>query len=254
MYRVLDLFAGIGGFSLGLERTGGFETVAFCEICEKARKVLKKHWAETPMYGDIMELTNETLKADGVVPNVITAGFPCTDISGAQQHKPTGIDQPRSGLWKECARLIGEVRPAWCIIENVPLLRRRGLSVVLNDLHKVGYNAEWHCIPACAVGAPHQRDRIWITAVAHPNEPRLERRLRSILQERPSELPIGAGGSCARRLSDYWESESSVLRVAPRLPGDVDRLKQLGNTVLPQIPQLIGEAILSDTSIQRDME
>ena len=251
-HKVLELFAGIGGFSLGLERTGGFETIAFCEQDEKAKLVLNKHWPDVPIYDDVKELTGDRLAADGIVPTVITGGFPCTDISGAQQHKPTGIDQPRSGLWKHYARLIKELRPKWCIIENVPLLRRRGLAVVLSDLWKVGYNAEWHCIPASAVGAPHQRDRIWITAVAHPDEPRLEGRLRSVLQECPSELPIGAGGSCARRLSNYWEPESSVLRVAPRIPGDVDRLKQLGNSVVPQLPRLIGEAILARDSIHRD--
>ena len=245
MLYVLDLFAGIGGFSLGLERTGGFKTIAFCEIDKKARLVLKKHWPNVPVYEDIKELSGERLRSDGIVPDVITGGFPCTDISGAQQHKPTGIDQPRSGLWKEYARLIRELKPTWAIIENVSLLRRRGLHVVLSDLWEIGYNAEWHCIPASAVGAPHQRDRIWIIAVAHPNEPGLERWIRRLLPERPGELFTGTGSSRERELSDYWKSDADVLRVADGVPNRVDRLKQLGNSVVPQIPELLGRAILS---------
>ena len=251
-HKVLDLFAGIGGFSLGLERTGGFETVAMCEKDEKAQRVLRKHWPDTPIYDDIKELTGDRLRSDGLIPTVITGGFPCTDISGAQQHKPTGIDQPRSGLWKEYARLIESIKPQWCIIENVSLLRRRGLHVVLTDLWEMGYNAEWHCIPASAVGAPHQRDRIWIVAVAHPNEPGLERWLREFLPQRPGELFTGTGSSCEGELSDYWESGSDVLRVADGIPNRVDRLKQLGNAVVPQIPQLLGQAILAVESTHQD--
>ena len=251
-HKVLDLFAGIGGFSLGLERTGGFETVAMCEKDEKAQLVLRKHWPDTPIYDDIKELTGDRLRADGLIPTVITGGFPCQDISGAQQHKNTGIDQPRSGLWKEYARLINELRPSWCIIENVSLLRRRGLHVVLTDLWEIGYNAEWHCIPASAVGAPHQRDRIWIIAVAHPNEPGLERWLREFLPQRTGELFTGSGSPRKGELSDYWESDTDVLRVADGIPNRVDRLKQLGNAVVPQIPQLIGQSILAVEKIHRD--
>ena len=254
MYKVLDLFAGIGGFSLGLERTGAFETAAFCEINKASQLVLKKHWPDVPVYGDIKELTGEKLKADGVIPNVITGGFPCVDISGAQQHYPTGIEQPRSGLWKEYARLIDEIKPKWCIIENVTLLRKRGLAVVLSDLWEIGYNAEWHCIPASAVGAPHQRDRIWITAVAHPYEPRLERWLSPVLSECARELFAGAGSTREGKLSDYWVAEPDILRVATGIPNRVDRLKQLGNSVVPQIPQLLGTAITQSDSLHRDME
>jgi DNA (cytosine-5)-methyltransferase 1 len=241
-FRVLDLFAGIGGFSLGLERTGGFETVAFCEIEEKCHRVLKKHWPDVPIYKDIKELTSDQLQADGVVPDVLTGGFPCTDISGAQQHRPVGIHQERSGLWKEYARLISEVMPQWCLIENVPLLRSRGLHVVLSDLWSLGYDCEWHCIPARSVGAPHERDRIWI--VAYTDKPRLEGWLRELLPERPSELFTGPGSPCTRELPNYWDPDTDVLRVANGIPNRVDRIKQIGNSVVPQIPELIGQAIL----------
>lgn len=168
--RVLDLFAGIGGFSLGLERTGGFETVAFCEIEPFCQKVLAKHWPGVPCYDDVRELTAERLAADGIVPDVITGGFPCQDISVAG--KGAGIaDGTRSGLWSEIARLAGELRPRYVVVENVAaLLSGPGeqpggwFGRVLGDLAALGFDAEWHCIPAAYVGAPHRRDRAWLVA------------------------------------------------------------------------------------------
>src|SRR6266704_5055183 len=105
MFRVLDLFSGIGVFSLGLERTGGFKTIAFCEIEEYPRCVLAKHWSEVPRYHDIRDLTAARLSADGLVPDVLCGGFPCQDISAAGHG--AGIDGERSGLWSEYARLVG---------------------------------------------------------------------------------------------------------------------------------------------------
>ena len=165
--RVLDLFSGIGGFSLGLERTGGFSTVAFCEIEPFPRRVLAKHWPEVPCYDDVRTLTAERLRADGICVDVICGGFPCQDISVAGAG--AGItDGTRSGLWSEIARLVGELRPDFVLVENSSALLGRGLGRVLGDLAALGYDAEWHCIPASALGAPHQRDRVWI--VAYPND------------------------------------------------------------------------------------
>jgi DNA (cytosine-5)-methyltransferase 1 len=168
--RVLDLFSGIGGFSLGLERAG-MKTVAFCEIEPFARRVLAKHWPGVPIYDDVRALTGELLWADGIAVDVICGGFPCQDIS--QAGKRAGLAGERSGLWREFARLIGELRPRYVIVENVAALLGRGLGDVLGDLATLGYDAEWHCIPASAVGAPHRRDRIWI--VANPNRSGCER-------------------------------------------------------------------------------
>jgi DNA (cytosine-5)-methyltransferase 1 len=121
MLRVLDLFSGIGGFSLGLERTGGFETVAFCEIEPYPRAVLKKHWPNVPIYEDVRTLTAERLAADGIAVDVICGGFPCQDISVAG--KQAGMDGgTRSGLWSEIARLVGELRPRFVFVENVASL------------------------------------------------------------------------------------------------------------------------------------
>jgi len=162
MHKVLDLFSGIGGFSKGLEDTGGFETVAFCEFDEHARKVLSKHWKGVKQYTDIRELTYEQLQADGIKPTVLTGGFPCQDISVAG--KQAGIIGERSSLWSEYFRLIKDVQPTWAIIENVSALRSKGLVLVLQNLSEIGYNAEWHCIPCSAIGGLHRRDRIWIIA------------------------------------------------------------------------------------------
>ncbi len=116
--KVLDLFSGIGGFSLGLERTGGFETVAFCEIDKKARLVLKKHWPDVPIFEDVSALTGDQINEK---IDIIVGGFPCQDISVAG--KGAGLAGARSGLWFEFHRLIKEIRPSYVIAENVSALR-----------------------------------------------------------------------------------------------------------------------------------
>lgn len=167
--RVLDLFAGIGGFTIGLERAG-FETVAFCEIEPYAQKVLRKNWPEVPIYDDVRTITADRLASDGIGVDVITGGFPCQDISVAGNQ--AGIqDGTRSGLWSECARLLGELQPRYAIFENVTNLlngeRGDWFKRVLWDISEVGYDAEWHCIPASELGAHHHRDRVWI--IAYPS-------------------------------------------------------------------------------------
>lgn len=237
--RVLDLFAGIGGFSLGLGRTGGFETAAFCEIDPYARKVLAKNWPGVPQYEDVRELTAERLAADGIAVDVICGGFPCQDLSACGTG--AGLDGERSGLWFEFARLIRELRPSFVIVENSPNLLD-WLGPVLGALAEVGLDAEWECIPAAAVGAPHFRDRLWI--VAYPAGERLSgsgELITSLTQEaapyrqaselerafREGNLPYVCGGHDG--VSSY------VDQVAVRA---------LGNAVVPQIVQLIGRAIL----------
>lgn len=241
--RVLSLFAGIGGFDLGLERTGGFQTVAFCEIEPFAVKVLNKHWPKVPVYGDVRELTAERLAADGIAVDCIVGGFPCQDISDAGHR--AGIEGVRSGLWAEFARLIGELQPRFVIVENVSALLGRGMGRVLGDLAALGYDAEWENIPAGALGAPHRRERIWI--VAHP----------------PSQQsPQGHAGYCIPQQGQpggvdssgrgLWVSQPAVSRVADGVPDQLDRLKALGNAVVPQIPELIGRAILASLDQQRE--
>jgi DNA (cytosine-5)-methyltransferase 1 len=244
-YKVLDLFSGVGGFSLGLDRTGAFRTVAFCEKDEKCHRVLRKHWPHVPIYTDVRELTLGTLQADGIVPDVIVGGFPCQDISAAGRGE--GIIGERSGLWSEMFRLIRDVRPTWAIIENVRALSSRGLTLVLQNLNEIGYCAEWNCIPVSSLGGPHERDRIFV--VAYPDKPRLEGRNRPILHECASKLLARERSSCEGKLSDCWETDPHVLRVADGVPNRVDRIKQVGNSVCPQLIELLGRAI-----IEADME
>jgi DNA (cytosine-5)-methyltransferase 1 len=236
--RVLDLFSGIGGFSLGLERTGGFETVAFCEIEEFPRRVLAKHWPNTPCYRDVRELTAERLTTDGIAVDVICGGFPCQDISLAGTG--AGLGGARSGLWSEFARLIREIGPRFVLLENVAALLGRGLAQVLRDLAAVGYDAEWHCIRAAAVGAHHERDRVWL--VAHPRQTGLE-------AARPI---LAAIGDSQFPFAEWRDIEALGLRAGNGIPNRVDRVGALGNAVVPQIPELIGRAILASLSEQRE--
>ena len=246
--KMLDLFSGIGGFSLGLERTNGFETVAFCEIEPYPQAVLRKHWPNVPIYDDIRTLTAERLKSDGISVDVITGGFPCQDLSVAG--KQAGIDGERSGLWKELCRIISEVRPQYAIVENVPTLlsgdRGRWFGRVLGDLAEIGYDTEWHCIPASAIGAPHRRDRIWIIArcreaMADTESPRFQT---CYVGQR--EIEFGRRNCGASQ----WSVEPDVGRVANGVSAYVDRLTSLGNAVVPQIPQILGEAILQAEEIK----
>jgi DNA (cytosine-5)-methyltransferase 1 len=153
-----SLFSGIGGIDLGLERAGiigrwQVENDPFCS------KILAKHWPEVKRYGDITRLDGTELEK----VDLIAGGFPCQDISLASR-TGAGIVGARSGLWKDFARMVAAVRPTFVLVENVPALRNRGLAMVLQDLWALEYDAEWHCIPACALGANHERDRIWIVS------------------------------------------------------------------------------------------
>lgn len=158
--RVLDLFSGIGGFSLGLERTGGFETVAFCEIEEFPRRVLAKHWPRVPCFQDVRKLTRKDI--DGTI-DVICGGYPCQPFSTAGKRQGKNDDRH---LWPEFSRLVDEFRPAWVIGENVAGHISMGLDDVLADLEAKGYACRTFVIPACAVGASHRRDRVWTVAHA----------------------------------------------------------------------------------------
>ena len=163
----LDLFSGIGGFSLGLEATGGFETKAFCDIEEYPRQVLQKHWPHVKQYKDIKELNYERLKADGIDSiDIITGGYPCQPFSVAGLKK--GEEDPRH-LWPEYFRLIKECRPTWVIGENVPGHIKLGLDTVIKDLESEDYSVRPFSISAASVGANHQRERIWIVAYSERN-------------------------------------------------------------------------------------
>lgn len=240
--KILDLFSGIGGFSLGLESTGGFETVGFCEIEPFCVRVLQKHWPDVPIFNDV-----RTLKYDGTV-DVVTGGFPCQDLSAAGHQG--GLQAARSGLWYEMLRICGEVMPRYIIVENVSnlLTGERGcwFAAFLRDLAQIGYDVQWHCIPAAAVGAIHRRDRIW--AVAYPSQKRRDVHqtlFHSITNQiaacRTSRADLAI---FARYKQVRLEEVLQDHRKLDGLSAAVDTTGAIGNTVHPRIPHIIGNAIL----------
>ena len=158
--NTLDLFSGIGGFARGLEATNFFNTTCFVEQDPYCQAVLKHHWPDVPVLGDIRSVQGPDLP---IRPDVICGGFPCQPFSHAG--KQQAQDDPRH-LWPEMFRLIRECRPTWVVGENVIGLVQLGLDEVLSDLESEGYATRTFNIPACAVGAPHIRQRIWIVAHA----------------------------------------------------------------------------------------
>jgi len=164
--KILDLFSGLGGFSLGLERTGRYKTVAFCEIDKYCTLLLQKHWKGIKVYNDVKKITKEGFEADGIEsPDIITGGFPCQPFSVAGKQKGTSDDRH---LWPEMFRIIKAFKPRFVIGENVPGIVNIQDGVVFEtvctDLESQGYEVQPFNIPAAAVGAPHQRKRIWIIA------------------------------------------------------------------------------------------
>lgn len=270
--KVLDLFSGIGGFSLGLERAG-METVAFCEIEPFCQKVLKKHWPNVPIHDDVRTLDGKQYR--GTI-DVVCGGFPCQDLSTAG--KQAGFGGERSSLYREMLRVVSDCRPKYAVFENVTGLlsgeRGRWFAQFLYDLAEVGYHAEWHCISASFLGAQHHRDRVWVIAYANSERPqRSDKESReTYFQDETSERRSAGGASPSgiaanadqwgeelsraigrvRREKQvkgdkYWEaaSEPFVCRGTHGIPHRMDRIRALGNAVVPQIPEIIGRAIMS---------
>jgi DNA (cytosine-5)-methyltransferase 1 len=220
--KVLDLFSGIGGFSLGLERAG-MRTVAFVEIDPFCRRVLAKHWPDVPCYDDVRSLTADRLRADGIAPDVICGGFPCQPFSSAAR----GRNRGDGNLWSEMRRIVSECQPDWIICENVIDLDRLALRQVVADLEGLGYQiAPPFEIPACAVGHDHRRARLWICGHTDSKG----KSSRAIDDE-------------VARLSRH-RNRARRVGAAYGLPTRMDRLRVLGNAVVPQIPKIIGRAIM----------
>ena len=231
--RLLDCFSGIGGFSLGLEATGAFETVAFCEIEEFPKTILKRNWPNVPIYSDIRVLSGEELDQDGVTIEAICAGFPCQDISNAGLR--AGIHGEESGLWMHVARLVGEIRPSLIILENVAALLHRGMDKVLSDLSSLGYNAEWSVVRASDQGAPHARARVFIAA--YPIGDRQS-------WEKPCVRAARRVGRVAQSVAwdGHWENKISEFRgVDDGISNRVDRTDALRNAIVPHCAQAFME-------------
>lgn len=222
--RVLDLFSGIGGFSLGLERTGGFKTVAFCEIDPFCRRVLAKHWPEVPCHDDVRTLHG--LQYGPI--DVVCGGFPCQPYSSASRGRRKGAGDDRA-LWPEMLRVVAESSPSWVIGENVTHIESMDLERVVSDLEAIGYGVGALEIPACAVGHDHRRPRIWICSYAY--------------RDGKPDLPLNAEVARLSRGDGFVASHSRAAHGLPR-GMDAYRRSALGNAVVPQIPELIGRAIL----------
>ena len=234
---VLDLFSGIGGFSLGLH-WAGFRTAAFCEADPFCRTVLARHWPGVPCYHDVCAVSAGRLRAEGVpMPDLVCGGFPCQDVSVAGPG--AGLDGARSGLWREMLRVVAECRPGWVVVENVPALRVRGADRVLGGLEALGYAAWPLVVGAAHAGAPHRRQRLFV--VAHAPGARLEKRERGA-GEPPPRLP-------AERRRAGWHGPTAgaaLCGVADGVPAGLDRsarLKALGNAVPPAVAAMVGRAI-----------
>ncbi len=240
--RVLSLFSGVGGLDLGLERTGGFETVAFCERELFCIDVLKRHWPKAPVYDDVCTLSTTDLVHDGVGPiDVICGGFPCQDISFAGLG--AGLDGDRSGLWSEFKRLIRDLRPIYVVVENVAALLHRGLSRVLGDLAGLGYDAEWSTVSACSVRPPHVRQRLFM--VAYPNGQHGREGLWNTAARSQWALQAQHDFEGARaRSRTRLANPSALYGGADGLPNGSHRNRGIGNAVSPPVGELIGRAIL----------
>jgi DNA (cytosine-5)-methyltransferase 1 len=238
--KVLDLFSGIGGFSLGLERAG-METVAFCEIEPFPRKVLAKHWPNVPIYEDVRELTYERLKSDGIIVDAITAGFPCQPYSRGNWRRQGRRDA--RDLSSEVVRLVSDIKPAVFVGENTQGFIDIGLESFADDLEEVGYFSECLSVPACSVGLPTLERHVWIVAATNRERSQgyIEKTIQNI-EALQGQLPRSYQGT-----RDRWDaSKPRVLRVGKGVSRsmDRDRVKALGNAVDPVIPELIGRAIM----------
>lgn len=254
-----SLFAGIGGLDLGLERAG-WTCRWQVEIDEFCRRVLAQHWPDVPKYGDIRELTGDELER----VDLICGGFPCVTVSPAGRR--TGEDDAR-WLWPEFVRLLRVLRPRLVLVENSAGLRARGIGRVVGDLAALGYGVEWESLPAATFGAPHLRDRVFIVADAHGASRWLQPECESRSQCAPvagddgeaEYVAFPASERCRPRFlaergqikrCEWWTTEPAVGRVAYGVPARVERLRALGNAVVPQVAEWLGRRLLAAMSEQ----
>ncbi len=232
-----SLFSGIGGFELGFEATGRFETSWQVECDPYATKVLEKHWPNVQRHDDVCNWPNETTEP----VDVIIGGFPCQDISYAG--KGAGLDGERSGLFYELMRIVRVVGPKYVVLENVAALLTRGLDQVLGTLAWHGYDAEWEVVSAASVGAPHRRDRVFIIAyLADSDDKQCKGCEQKTLRGKSRLSRESRRGSADQRTQ--WATEPSLGRVAHGVPKRVDRLRCLGNAIVPQVAQVVAERLL----------
>ena len=247
--RHLDLFSGIGGFSLGFERVG-IRTIGFSEIDSYRSAELRRHWPDVPNYGDVRNLDAKEISAD-----IISGGFPCRDTSEANT-KGKGLDGEQSGLWREFRRIIREVRPRYAVLENPRRLRRRGLSTILGDLAALGYDAEWDSFRGYDFGAPHRRERIIIIAYPDPTRRRAFglpcRRMegRDPLLSRAQVADGFARFSKAQWPTSWRDYISGLGRMDDGLSARLAPFNAYADSVMPQIAETIGAAIVAREAVR----
>jgi DNA (cytosine-5)-methyltransferase 1 len=253
MLTIGSLFAGIGGFELGLERAGLGPTLWQAESNPFCLEVLAKHWPKAVRYDDVRLVDGNAKEVE-----IICGGFPCQDISLAG--KGAGIEGKHSGLWLEFARVVRTLRPRFVVVENAAALTFRGLDAILGTLSTCGYHAVWDGIPAAAVGAPFRRDRCFVVAsteraaveaMADPS--RWRREIERVAQSAGFEgKHRSESDRCAPHRgvvraagTGWWASEPAVARVARGVPVGLDRrrLTAHGNAVVPQVAEVIGRVI-----------
>ena len=269
--RHVDLCSGIGGFSLGFEWAGLSKPILFCDVEPWCRRVLSKHWPDVPVASDVKELANDP---DRNVPDcdILTAGYPCQPFSLAGERRGTEDDRH---IWPYILSIIQAKRPAWCVFENVYGHVSMGLDEVLSDLEREAYATRPFIVPACAADAPHRRDRVWIIArnvgdtissgqcgndrrrsgqvsqdgcedVAHTASKRQQGSWlhgRSQHQAQNKDGQADRADDSSQRNAQFWLPEPAVGRVANGIPRRVDRLRGLGNAIVPQIAMRIGQTI-----------
>ena len=241
--RHVDLCSGIGGFALGFEWAQLSNPVLFCDSEEWCRKVLRKHWTDVPILNDVKELANDPTQIPDC--DILTAGYPCQPFSLASP-KRKGAEDPRH-LWPYLLKIVTSKRPTWCVFENVYGHVSMGLDTVLNDLETQGYSARTFNVPALGVDANHKRERLWIVANSNDSGNRTSKHESVINGEETHQgwnrQPLNRTGGLGKNGRWKWEPEPSVGRVANGVPRRMDRIRGLGNAIVPQIAMQIGLAI-----------
>jgi DNA (cytosine-5)-methyltransferase 1 len=248
MKRMLDLFSGIGGFSLAGKWTGGIKTIAFCEIDKFCQKVLNKNFPGIPIFDDIKNLKGDEFGA----VDIITGGFPCQDISSAGKRK--GLRGEKTGLFFEMLRIIEETKPKWIIYENSPLIVNNGLNEIHKNLKRIGYVNIGFKISAREFGFPHKRIRYYGVSVADSNGlgwNALEIFIREFYKIKQSEIQLQTRKNKTKFSGTFSDSlctptNSDILRGFNGVPSELyrNRIKALGNAIVPQIAYIILKSIL----------
>ena len=245
--NLLDLFSGVGSFSLGLE-AAGFKTSAFCEIEPYQCAVLKKHWPDVRQYEDVTRLTAAELVRDGIHIDAICGGFPCQDVSNANAAwgECLGLEGSRSGLFFDVIRIVRDIRPRVVFLENVAQLLGNGMLKVCQAFAEIGYDVEWEAIPMSYAGGIQNRDRIWI--VAYPSENGEQRLLSGLDFSKARQGRTCSQKDLPRIYADPFNGDSwpqPLIRRGDGRPANwAHRIESCGNTLDPAIAEEIGRAVM----------